>query len=665
MSSPNLICPAVPELPAGAPPSVLPPSSTHKFRRGWWIGLIFFLLLMLFAPLIYGGTEAAVAGVRARTALRLAYAELTAAHFESARGYLSEARQQLMDTRRGLKHTFFWRSVPFVGTYLQGMDQALQASTIALEGATALADAAVRIHDAFQTISAIHAWPTSVDPRRSFADLSREERRTILASVQQALPEIRLAREKTLLALDAWGRIPTQDMIAPVQRVLLPITQALEQFRARSTELVSLAEVVVPMLGYPYPKTFVVLLQNADELRPTGGFIGTVGIVQIDAGSLTRVDFKDVYAYDRVAATSTLGPPPEPLRRELGVQAWYLRDSNWSPDFPQAATRIASLFDQSGWIATSGTVGSMRVDGVIALEPGLFRQLLEFVGPLTVNGVTYTPEHFFDQLQYAVEVGFQKQGIPNEERKDVIADLGAALVQRLVEQPARRWPAFLELGFSALQQKEALFFLTDPGMQSIFDARRWSGRMRGTSQDSLAVVDANLAALKTDGVMEKKISYQVDLTDPAGPLATVRLTYHNTAQAVSWRYTRYRDYVRVYVPEGSALVSSVASGIVDVMHDLGKTVFGAFWVIEPGDTRTLEFTYRLPRSILLDASGRPMYHLLVQKQPGSHQRLTLQLNFGKTLVSASPPEDPREFGDTSYRISSLLNEDQEFTVQSE
>ena len=184
------------------------------------------------------------------------------------------------------------------------------------------------------------------------------------------------------------------------------------------------------------------------------------------------------------------------------------------------------------------------------------------------------------------------------------------------------------------------------------------------------MVDANLAALKTDGVMEKRVLYQLDGRDPAHPRATVTLTYRNTNRSISWRYTRYRDYVRIYVPEGSRLIGSsgamlndktktggrVVEGVVDVMHDLGKTVFGAFWAVEPGETRTLSFTYELPPSVMTSLVS-DKYTLLVQRQPGSLSALTLDLNFGKNILSAIPAEQKHFFGDARYQETQPVQKD--------
>jgi len=176
--------------------------------------------------------------------------------------------------------------------------------------------------------------------------------------------------------------------------------------------------------------------------------------------------------------------------------------------------------------------------------------------------------------------------------------------------------------------------------------------------------------------MDKQIFYSVDLTDINNPTATVRLRYTNNTQNIDWRHTRYRSYTRIYVPEGSELISSKGAmtgdltqtggvpvvGDVDVTKELGKTVFGAFWAIEPRRTGELTFTYRLPQRVA-DQLNQENYHVLVQKQPGAITELTLDLSFGKKLLSATPPEEEPAFGDDRYQATFDVQKDTPVTVR--
>ena len=217
----------------------------------------------------------------------------------------------------------------------------------------------------------------------------------------------------------------------------------------------------------------------------------------------------------------------------------------------------------------------------------------------------------------------------------------------------------------------------DPALLKVLDARGWTARAKPTNGDFLWVVDANLAALKTDGVMDKKIAYTLDAHDPENPIATVTLTYKDLAQKIDWRYTRYRSYTRVYVPEGATLIKTegamkddryktggvAVNGPVDVTKELGKTVFGAFWSIEPGQTGTLSFTYKLPTSIfeLLDSGS---YRLDWPKQAGADRTaLTATLLFDKTVTGASPSEERSNWGDATYEYQTDSLQDQTVRIR--
>jgi hypothetical protein len=133
----------------------------------------------------------------------------------------------------------------------------------------------------------------------------------------------------------------------------------------------------------------------------------------------------------------------------------------------------------------------------------------------------------------------------------------------------------------------------------------------------------------------------------------------------------------VYVPEGAELLSYrgamlndihntggvVVPGNVDVMKELGKTVFGAFWAVEPGKTGELSFTYRLPAEVVAQLS-RGTYQLDWVKQAGvDDAQLTLNLSLGKNIMSATPPEEEEHWGDAMYTYDTDSRTDRRFDIR--
>jgi len=585
---------------------------------------------------------------------------------------LELARSSAGDMRDALRRVGFWRDMPWVGTQLRALEDAAAAGMATLDGAEDIVRAVQVVTDALQGgVEITGELGTGIAPTRSFADLSQEEKRNLLAKFNDALPDLRLARDKIDAALVLWERVPQNQLISPIRNALKPLADNLPTLKRTLDEAVPMVEVVVPLAGYPSPQRYLAFLQNADEMRPSGGFIGSVGTMTFDAGDLTEFNFEDVYAVDNPAVPVWKEVAPEPLRKYLRVPAWFMRDANWSPDFSVSAEKVLDFYIRER--AAAGKPEKQPPGSVIGLGPGLFKGLLRITGPITARGITFNSENFFDTLEFEVEIGFHQKGIPTEKRKDLMIENGDKIVERLKVLPSARWPELVDLLTEALERKQIMVYSRNREVMSLLDARNWTGRTKATNGDYVQVIDANLAALKTDGVMDKNVTYSLDLKDPQHPIATVTLTYTNTNKVINWRHTRYRSYTRVYVPDGSRLISSkgamvtdkVLGGQVDVMKELGKTVFGAFWSIEPGRTGTLSFTYELPPSILkasADLKGCA-YHLDWPKQSGADESgMNLNLNFNKVMSSAVPAEPKEKWGDTRYELETHSLMDRSFDI---
>lgn len=638
-----------------------------------WAGVLAVAaLLIATVPAGIALVRAGAAANEARTAINRAQDKVKANDVAGAEQEVVLARDQLEKFHARLYEVGFWRDLPGIGVQIRGLEDAARAGQSTLDGMADLLSVYRVVIEALQGAQAA-AGDTSlgIAPTRSFDDLSAEEKRDLLAKFSLSLPKLRLAREKIALAMEMWNRVPQDKMFSPIRTALKPLADNLPLLNKAIDESVPLIEAFVPLAGYPEQARYLILLLNNDELRPGGGFIGNVGTMTMDSGEIKDLAFQDVYKIDMPAEQRGWKErPPQPILDRLGVKAWYLRDVNWSPDFSVSAESILDFYIRERAFATGKPLPDAP-QTVLALEPPLFRKLLQLTGPLTVDGKTFTADDFFDKLQYEVEQGFFKEGIPTGQRKDIVHELGNELIAKLKSLPAQRWPELLDIATQALERKQIMAYSRDQDVMAVLDKNGWSARAKPTQGDFLWVVDANLAAYKTDGVMDKGIKYELDARDPQNAVATVTLTYKHTYPKFDWRYTRYRSYTRVYVPEGSELIGSSGAlkddryktggravpGQVDVMKELGKTVFGAFWSIEPGQTGTLMFKYRLPASALQSVEAGS-YRLDWPKQAGADDsQLTLDLKFGKNLKSAEPAEAQDKWGDARYEyaVSSLVD----------
>lgn len=330
--------------------------------------------------------------------------------------------------------------------------------------------------------------------------------------------------------------------------------------------------------------------------------------------------------------------PPRPLADYLGVSKWFMRDANWSPDWPESARKIEWFYKKENeLLPPQNRINSAKgdFDGVIAISPEFISDLLEITGPVVIGGIEYNSRNFVDILQYEVEKGYIKTGIPKWQRKEVIGEIAKEIKIRIFDRPiSQLYRVFADIDRN-LSSKDIMFYHKDPEIQSILNEYNWSGRIKDHGGDYIFVVDANMAALKTDAVIDRGMEYKVE-EGANGLFSELNIHYSHTGD-FDWKTTRYRSYTRVYAPRGSVLISADGfSGQTETYEEHGKTVFAGFIELEPGAIKNLSLYYKLPENLADSAKNGP-YRLYVQKQAGKYvSPLNIEMNFRKPVGFYQP-----------------------------
>lgn len=443
----------------------------------------------------------------------------------------------------------------------------------------------------------------------TFSSLSDNDRQQILSTIYQSAPELNGLKANLLLSLENLNKIHQIGVLLPINSQLTDIKDQLNSAADLLNQVIPLTQLLPALSGYPQESEFLVILQNNDELRPTGGFIGTYGIMTIKNGQPGNIITEDVYHLDMPCVGKLTVTPPDPIKKYMGVTYWWLRDANFSPDFPTSAKQIDEMF-----MAESECAGrpAMKPTAIIAINPGLISDLLKLVGPITVDGNTYDSSNFQPLLQYTVEVAYVDKNISSWDRKDIINTVVSELKNRLMSLPTKRLTEVLNLINENIANRNLQIYFDNPEQQQIATSMNMAGELKKTASDYLMVVDTNLAAFKSDAVMKKNINYQIN-PDDRTLSANVTLKYKHEG-GYDWRTTKYRSYTRIYAPLGSKLINNGNLDDFTVTNDeaLEKTVFGFFWTIEPGTEKTVSVSYALPSNI-----NSTNYSLYFQKQSGS------------------------------------------------
>ena len=515
------------------------------------------------------------------------------------------------------------------------------------------------------TQSGVNYWPLLFASGTDFIKLPLAQQQAILEELKNSSQPLSLASQDLTDALSNLENITSPEIFTYLTVEQTRLIETVRYNKQVIDKIMPLSQLLPALLGYPQAARYLLIFQNRDELRPTGGFIGTVGLMEVASGNITRLDTKDVYHLDMPASEAKgvrLPEPPEQLRRYLSVDAWYLRDANWSPDWTQSAQQIEKFYLSENQLNPQPDPMT-DFDFVVGITPDLIIDLLKISGPIILNNQVYDQYNFIELLQDTTGREFTAQGISSWERKVVIGQLAKLLQQKILTDLTRQWQPAATALLDNLNAKNILIYAKAPEIDYLLRQRHWVGAVESAAGDYLMVVDANLAALKTDAVINRYFTYQLRET-AQGLKARLTLNYANTG-IFSWKTTRYRSYTRVYLPIGSRLLlaSGYMSETVDSGEELGKTWFGAFVSVEPGALGNLTFEYLLPEAVKANYQ-LGQYQLLWQKQPGSKvSSAKVDLQFLNKLKSYEPARFyAQRLGESRVVWQSDLSEDENFSV---
>lgn len=578
--------------------------------------------------------------------------------FNSAISYSDKAMKnfELASAQvRSLQSNFFISHISAIATQFSNVDYILSAGKI-LSRAVKEGSSFVKELGILQTGG----------KNLAYSKYTPEERKIILKRIYESGPELVGLKANLDLALLNLEDVNYIGPFWPLHDKILAVKDKVKNASDIIEKLIPMSQLIPKISGYPNETNYLFLLQNKDELRPTGGFIGTYGIVSLSAGEIERFDTHDIYHMDMPVKDSLKVEPPAEIKKYLGVPNWYMRDANWSPDWPTSAQKIQWFYDQENKLLT----GKNRINnfdsqfnGVIGVTTDFITSLLHLVGPITVEGVEYNENNFSNLLEYRVERGYTQLGVSKWQRKEVIGEIGRQLKIKLLDFPVDRWNEILNIMNENFQKKNILIYMDDPGLQTMVREQGWSGELKNVSGDYVMVVDSNMASFKTDAVISRSLNYSIEAVNN-GLLAKLKISYSHQGGA-DWRTTKYRTYTRVYVPKGAKLIKAEGNteDQVLVREEFDKTYFGAFISIGPGQIGNLYFEYQLPQNIT-DQLMNGKYSLYMQKQPGKNiDNLDIDLKFIDNIKSYSPTGFyVNKIGNNGINWQSNLNKDQELEV---
>jgi hypothetical protein len=453
--------------------------------------------------------------------------------------------------------------------------------------------------------------------------------------LQQAIPEINGLQANLSLAIYKIKKMEFNGWLSPFKPKFNNIKDDLSYSWNYIDKALPLINALPDILGFPSSTNYLLIFQNNDELRPSGGFIGSYAIIQANNAKFKTINTADSYHLD-MPVKDTLKLEANPiLNKYLKTEKMFLRDANWSPDWQISAQNINYVYDKiiEVWPKDRELPFNEGFDYTIGITPDLVSALLEITGPIEHEDKIYNSQNFQAQLQKQVEIDYIEQGISSWERKSVIASILKKMEDKLFDLEMKNWPQLFYTLIDQAEKKNILIYAQDKYSQSIIENIGWSGTLEKNVDDYIMVVDANMAALKTDAVMKRKLNYEIDINDN-DYISHLNLNYTHLAKDTNWRTSRYHSYTRVYLPINSQdiRVEGFASNSLNIYKDevLNKTVVAGYFTVNLNSQKEIDIYFKN------NNNNNNNYNLYLQKQAGSIWETNIRVDANKDMKLFSP-----------------------------
>jgi hypothetical protein len=554
---------------------------------------------------VLGGFSLAHAALAARSALEgkrallrseglIGQQQLQPARLElqAARAKFDTTRKQMATATRFLPIA---RYVPILRSQILGVEALADAGLILSDAGIDLADAAAVIVE-------------NKDAAVSFSD-SLGDLRTIRGLLANGLTSI----DEASAAVD---RLDGSFLPGPVGDARSQFNDRLPEIRERTADTAAAMAALISFVGGNGPRSYLFLSQNPDEVRPTGGFIGTYGVLKAVGGDLTL---------DRYDGTGDWGEPrPQPgvTAEEKGGPFRYdsrlpqgLANVNTEPDWPRAAQRAIRLWERGG---------EAPVDGVISFTPAFLARVLTITGPVTVEGygAVVTSENLIERLEFYTH---EQTPLPGTDSKDFIAVLAKTVMDRLIDVRTSQWSALGQVLGEAFTEREAMAWVSDPEVGAVLADRRWDGALPVVTGDFVYPAEFQYAA-KNGRSLRRVYDHHVRLRpDGSGSVVTtVRVTNPNPPDDYA-NIPGTLAFVTMYGPAGATVGRGTDQPSLPEPAMADHPARSFFRPLEPRSESKFTVEWEVPQLVRQGPDGTWEYSLLFMRLP-DHTGDVLELN---------------------------------------
>ena len=396
----------------------------------------------------------------------------------------------------------------------------------------------------------------------------------------------------------------------------LPILKKIKKDISQINENLEKIKQILPLtdslLAKDSEKKYLLLFANNMEIRPGGGFIGSFGILIIKNLTLKEIKIYDVYDADGQLLAHI--EPPESIRKYLNQPHWFLRDSAYSPDFPENYTIAKSFIDKEMQLTD--------FSGGLIITTTAIKYLLSAFNNVYLSDYKelITPENFYLKAQVYSEKNFfpgstQKKGFLSSLARHLTLDLENISVIKFFQNLKK-----------SFDEKQMAVYFDSETPQKLIDSLYWSGKIISSEcpenvsncyADYFFPFDSNLGVNKSNFFITRIIESSIFFDKEGYVHNKTIIKFKNEATGDIFPGGNYKNYFQIYLPTSSLLKQLTKNDILIEDYDIKTNRFkeiGFLLEIKPKESVEIKIEYQSTTKL---EKGKAYYQFLIQKQIGA------------------------------------------------
>jgi len=392
-------------------------------------------------------------------------------------------------------------------------------------------------------------------------------------------------------------------------------------------------------LGEEKEKNYLVLFQNPDIPRPSGGFIGAYAFLSFDQGKI-NFSGNNIFALEEVFLKKII--PPIPLQ-DIGDR-WFFHDANWFFDFPLTSQKILSFYQQ--------TERKPDLDGIILVNPSVVELMLETIGPIETEDYNLAIDHVNFLSFYKNQIQEAAKPAPLREERELLSLFFEEFQKKLSKVPLDKLTLIPQILTKSFEEKELQIYAIDDNLEYFFNSFDWIGKVKESRNDYLGVNFSFINEGFAEDLREKMVELKTEFASDGEIINYLTISAPN----FSLRERLIENYIKIYLPKGIIIKEATGSYLkrnynasqlediynkldyqkdedlfliekitvrnekngIEIYEEGGKTVVG-FWA--QLSVRPFTLIYKLPS----DWRQFVNWETIVQKQSGQSVKFSFEL----------------------------------------